>query len=74
MLPILQSIEDSGLILRNHLIWQYNFAVFTEQKFASSHYHILYVIKDEKEVFFNRIKLLGSVKMENEMTKHEIMK
>ncbi len=56
LLPILQSIEDSGLILRNHLIWQYNFAVFTKRKFATSHYHILYVVKDEKKVFFNRIK------------------
>ncbi|QEE16532.1 site-specific DNA-methyltransferase [Promethearchaeum syntrophicum] len=56
LLPILQSIEESGLILRNHLIWQYNFAVFTKKKFASSHYHILYVVKDEKNVFFNRIK------------------
>ena len=56
LLPILASIEDSGLILRNHLIWQYNFAVFTRKKFATSHYHILYVVKDEKKVFFNRIK------------------
>ncbi|MHA1721438.1 MAG: DNA-methyltransferase [Promethearchaeota archaeon] len=56
LLPLLQSIEDSGLILRNHLIWQYNFAVFTKRKFATSHYHILYVVKDEKNVFFNRIK------------------
>ncbi|MHA1511707.1 MAG: DNA-methyltransferase, partial [Promethearchaeota archaeon] len=56
LLPILQSIEDSGLKLRNHLIWQYNFAVFTKKKFATSHYHILYVVKDEKKVFFNRIK------------------
>lgn len=56
LLSILQSIEDSGLKLRNHLIWQYNFAVFTKKKFATSHYHILYVVKDEKRVFFNRIK------------------
>ncbi len=56
LLAILQAIQKSGLILRNHLIWCYNFAVFTKRKFATSHYHILYVVKDEKKVFFNRIQ------------------
>jgi site-specific DNA-methyltransferase (adenine-specific) len=56
LLAILQAIQKSGLTLRNHLIWCYNFAVFTTRKFASSHYHILYVVKDEKQVFFNRIQ------------------
>ncbi len=54
--PILKAIENTDLILRNHIIWNYNFAVFTKRKFATSHYHILYVIKDEKKVFFNRIQ------------------
>jgi site-specific DNA-methyltransferase (adenine-specific) len=54
--PILEAINSSGLILRNHLIWVYNFAVFTKKKFASSHYHILYVVKNEKKCFFNRIQ------------------
>jgi len=56
LFPILEAISHSGLILRNHIIWEYNFALFTKRKFASSHYHILYLVKDEKEVFFNRIK------------------
>lgn len=56
LLQILQAIKDSGLIIRNHIIWNYNFAVFTKRKFATSHYHILFVVKNEKKVYLNCIK------------------
>ncbi|MHA2001650.1 MAG: DNA-methyltransferase [Promethearchaeota archaeon] len=56
LFPILQAIKKSGLIIRNHIIWEYNFAVFTKHKYASSHYHILYLVKDESKVYFNRIQ------------------
>lgn len=29
----------------NHIIWKYNFGVYTSQKFVSSHYHILFLKK-----------------------------
>ncbi|MBD3186493.1 site-specific DNA-methyltransferase [Candidatus Bathyarchaeota archaeon] len=51
---ILIAIEESGLHLINHLIWKYQFGVFTKRKFVSSHYHILFVVKDEQQYFFNK--------------------
>lgn len=40
--------------LVNHLIWNYNFGVFTSSKFVSSHYHILYYCKNSGKPFFNK--------------------
>lgn len=37
----------------NHLIWNYNFGVFTKNKFVSSHYHILYFSKIKSKRYFN---------------------
>lgn len=37
----------------NHLIWHYNFGVFTKNKFVSSHYHILFFSKIKAKRFFN---------------------
>lgn len=34
--------------LVNHIIWQYNFGVFTSRKFVSSHYHILMLRKTKQ--------------------------
>jgi len=53
---VLIAIEESGLKMINHLIWKYQFAVFTKRKFASSHYHLLWLARDEKRYFFNRIE------------------
>ncbi|MCF2140884.1 MAG: site-specific DNA-methyltransferase [Candidatus Lokiarchaeota archaeon] len=53
---ILNALSQTSLILRNHIIWEYNFAVFTKKKFATSHYHLLYLVKDERKAFFNRIQ------------------
>ena len=53
---ILTAIEKSGLELINHIIWKYQFGVFTKRKFVTSHYHILFVVKDPKKYFFNKIE------------------
>lgn len=53
---VLIAIDKSGLIVKNHLIWKYQFGVFTKKKFVTSHYHILYIIKNEQKTFFNRIE------------------
>ncbi len=37
----------------NHIIWKYNFGVFTKNKFISSHYHILYYCKPGNKPTFN---------------------
>jgi site-specific DNA-methyltransferase (adenine-specific) len=51
---VLNTIHDLGLHLINHIIWKYNFGVNTKRKFVTSHYHILYVCKNEKaKVTFN---------------------
>jgi site-specific DNA-methyltransferase (adenine-specific) len=45
---ILNVISDLDLFVINHIIWKYNFGVFTKKKFISSHYHILYLKKNAK--------------------------
>ncbi|MHA1340015.1 MAG: DNA-methyltransferase [Promethearchaeota archaeon] len=53
---ILEAIDESGLILKNHIIWKYNFGVFTKKKFVTSHYHILFLVKNNQKYFFHRIQ------------------
>jgi len=50
---ILIAIDELGFITVNHIIWKYQFGVVTKRKFITSHYHCLYVCKnDEKRKFF----------------------
>ncbi len=51
---ILNTINESGLMLVNHIIWKYPFGVFTRRKFVTSHYHVLFLVKSSK-YYFNRI-------------------
>jgi site-specific DNA-methyltransferase (adenine-specific) len=51
---ILTAAKKSGLILVNHIIWKYQFGVFTERKFVTSHYHVLFLAKT-KNYYFNKI-------------------
>jgi site-specific DNA-methyltransferase (adenine-specific) len=51
---ILNSLAKTKLQEKNHIIWKYNFGVYTSKKFISSHYHILYYVKPPcNEVIFN---------------------
>jgi site-specific DNA-methyltransferase (adenine-specific) len=34
-------LRAAGLTVFNHIIWKYNFGVYTQNKFVTSHYHIL---------------------------------
>ncbi len=52
---ILEGIDAAGLTTVNHLIWKYQFGVFTKKKFVTSHYHILFVVRDPKRYTFNKI-------------------
>jgi site-specific DNA-methyltransferase (adenine-specific) len=52
---ILEGIDRAGLTTVNHLIWKYQFGVFTKKKYVTSHYHILFVVKDPKHYTFNKI-------------------
>lgn len=52
---ILEGIDEAGLTTINHLIWKYQFGVFTKKKYVTSHYHILFVAKDPKQYTFNKV-------------------
>ncbi len=45
--------DELGLFCRNWIIWHYTFGQQTKNKFARSHTHILYFVKDKKEFTFN---------------------
>jgi site-specific DNA-methyltransferase (adenine-specific) len=45
--------DKLGLHLRNWIIWHYTFGQQTKAKFARSHTHIFYFVKDEKDFTFN---------------------
>ena len=45
---LLNVIDEVKLNLINHVIWKYQFGVVTKRKFVTSHYHCLYVCKDDK--------------------------
>ena len=50
---VLNAIDNVGFIMVNHIIWKYQFGVVTERKYVTSHYHCLYVCKnDQKRKFF----------------------
>ena len=46
---ILSALDDVGFITINHIIWKYQFGVVTKKKFVTSHYHCIYVCKDDKK-------------------------
>lgn len=52
---ILEGIDAARLTTINHLIWKYQFGVFTKKKYVTSHYHILFVVKNPKRYTFNKI-------------------
>ena len=53
---ILNALDEVGFITINHIIWKYQFGVFTKRKYVTSHYHILFVVKDEKKYKFNKVE------------------
>jgi site-specific DNA-methyltransferase (adenine-specific) len=53
---ILNALKKSDLTTINHIIWKYQFGVFTRNKFVTSHYHVLFVVKNEKNYYFNKIE------------------
>lgn len=56
---ILIALRDTELTEVNHLIWKFNFGVYTSKKFISSHYHILYYTKPGDKVTFNAHSRFG---------------
>jgi site-specific DNA-methyltransferase (adenine-specific) len=50
---ILNALANTNLQEKNHIIWKYNFGVYTSKKYISSHYHILYYVKPSENPTFN---------------------
>lgn len=50
---VLNALHSTNLVEINHIIWKYNFGVFTSKKYVSSHYHILYWQKPGGKATFN---------------------
>lgn len=51
----IRSAPSPGLTVLNHVIWKYNFGVYTQKKFVSSHYHILRCgVGTNTPVFYSR--------------------
>ncbi len=48
---ILAALRKTGLHERNHIIWKFNFGVYTRNKYISSHYHILYYVAGGRPTF-----------------------
>lgn len=46
---ILAALDDVGFVTVNHIVWKYQFGVVTRKKFVTSHYHCLYVCKNNKK-------------------------
>lgn len=55
LFDVLAAIRKTDLSLVNHIIWKYQFGVFTERKFVTSHYHVLFLAKSKKDYYFNKI-------------------
>ncbi|MYB35414.1 MAG: site-specific DNA-methyltransferase [Gammaproteobacteria bacterium] len=53
LVHILNALGKTRLEEKNHLIWKYNFGVYTKTKYISSHYHILFYTKRGKRHTFN---------------------
>jgi site-specific DNA-methyltransferase (adenine-specific) len=53
LIHILNALHNTSLDEINHIIWRYNFGVFTSRKYVSSHYHILYYTKPGGKKTFN---------------------
>jgi len=57
---ILNALANTSLEEVNHIIWKYNFGVYTKRKFISSHYHILFYEKPGEKRTFNKYIRYGS--------------
>jgi site-specific DNA-methyltransferase (adenine-specific) len=52
---VLSGLEKAGFHTINHIIWKYQFGVFTRKKFVTSHYHIIFAVKNRRKYTFNKI-------------------
>ena len=61
LFSILKALKETRLEELNHIIWKYNFGVYTKTKYVSSHYHILFYKKSGKRHTFNTYARYGAL-------------
>jgi site-specific DNA-methyltransferase (adenine-specific) len=60
LFSILKALRQTELEELNHIIWKYNFGVYTTRKYVSSHYHILFYTKPGNKHTFNTYARYGA--------------
>ncbi len=60
LIDILNALKATSLEEVNHIVWKYNFGVYTRNKYISSHYHILYYVKPGGRPTFNTFCRYGA--------------
>jgi site-specific DNA-methyltransferase (adenine-specific) len=53
---VLSALDNTGFSTINHIIWKYQFGVFTKKKYVTSHYHILFAVKNPGKYTFNKVE------------------
>lgn len=53
---VLRGARLAGLSTINHVIWKYQFGVFTKNKYVTSHYHVLFLAKNKNNYYFNKME------------------
>lgn len=68
---LLIAIDHCKLTTVNHLIWKYQFGVVTTRKYVTSHYHCLFVCKnDGKRTFYPYCRFAKEDKTEDDGSAH----
>jgi len=49
---ILNAVHKTKFVLLNHIIWHFSWGVFTNRKYVTSHYHIVFLVKNPKDYLF----------------------
>lgn len=63
---ILIAADEVGFITVNHIIWKYQFGVVCKRRFVTSHYHCLFLCKDDKKrKFFNSARYTADERDKN---------
>jgi len=50
------AIKETNLTIINHIEWSFSFGKYTKKRYADSHYDIYFLVKDEKDYTFNKIR------------------
>ncbi len=53
---VLVAVDNANLTVINHIIWKYQFGVFTQRKYVTSHYHVMFLAKNPSKYYFNKIE------------------